>query len=411
MHDGARTAALSMVVGIRSTKAKTAPPQGCFLLRTRRHTSSHSGRISRFRVTEEGRGEGRGILLPEIEIGFLIATISPISPFAADTRPLTRRHLSTHVGLSPFAHRSTLAWPVLRLGDHLCSPSSTSTTTERQMTTSTSHIQSRNDIFSTSWSSSDSLVPAPPAQPAGDLIRRRTTGAAWRRPRTVPPRADSIFPSPEPAPEIHFTQHTAGSVREPPELRLRIEPADTDITPSPQSSRTSSFFDVSPSTGLPSARPPASPYSTQSISTTSLTGTSSSTNPSLAASLPSPPPTRPLTPIQLHFAPRPELKLGQGRFSQVYLAACREIGVPEGGGWRVCVVKRLEADEDSQALGLREAWFLKQLRAGGILGADGDKRGKEYITRLLGVEVEEKEASLHVASRLGSITNRSSLPL
>lgn len=268
------------------------------------------------------------------------------------------------------------------------------------MTTSTSRTPSRNDIFSTSWSSSDSLVPAPPVQAVSDLIRRRTTGQAWRRPRTIPPRADSIFPSPEPAPKIHFVQQTAGSVREPPELRLRIELADTDITPSPQSSRTSSFFDVSPSTGLSPARHPASPYSTQSISTTSLTGTGSSTNPSLAASLPSPPPTKPLTPIQLRFSPRPELKLGQGRFSQVYLAACRELGVLEGGGWRVCVVKRLEADEDSQALGVREAWFLNQLRGGGGLG--GEERGKEYITRLLGVEVEEKEASIHVASRLGS---------
>ncbi|KDN47475.1 hypothetical protein RSAG8_03615, partial [Rhizoctonia solani AG-8 WAC10335] len=113
--------------------------------------------------------------------------------------------------------------------------------------------------------------------------------------------------------------------------------------------------------------------------------TSSSTNPSLAASLPSPARTKPLPQIQLEFTPRPELQLGQGRFSKVYLAAYRKADDPKKS--HICVVKRLEPDDDSQALGIREAWFLRQLR-------DGSHRGEQYITRLLGVEVDENEISV-----------------
>ncbi|QRV73167.1 aurora kinase [Ceratobasidium sp. AG-Ba] len=231
---------------------------------------------------------------------------------------------------------------------------------------------SRNDIFSTSWQSSESLVPALP--PSSDLVRRRTTGPAWRRPRKSPPHADSIFP--EPDARINLG-HSPPPI--PPALHLQTE---LDATPSPLSSaRTSSFFDISPNTGL---FPPPSPYSTRSISTASLS--SSSTNPSLAASLPPSPPTcTPLQPVQLRFTPRPEFKLGQGRFSKVYLASCRVRTVDDK--WRVCVVKRLEPDDESQALGLREAWFLRQLRA----SASDTHPGQHFITRLLAVEVEEKE--------------------
>ncbi|KAG8710522.1 hypothetical protein FRC08_017052 [Ceratobasidium sp. 394] len=247
---------------------------------------------------------------------------------------------------------------------------------------------SRNDIFSTSWQSSDSLVPAPPPV---DLVRRRTTGPAWRRPRKSLPPTDTD----ELAPKINLGDtippHAEPIIRTVPGLRLQTsELADADIAPlSLSSSRTSSFFDISPNTGLfpPQRYPPTSPYSTRSVSTTSLTGTtSSSTNPSLAASLPpSPPP--PLAPIQLRFSPRPELKLGQGRFSQVYLAASRQ----PSRDWRVCVVKRLEPDEESQALGLREAWFLRQLQT--CVPAGESHPGQSFITRLQGVEVEEKEVS------------------
>ncbi|KAJ1309210.1 hypothetical protein OPQ81_004879 [Rhizoctonia solani] len=237
---------------------------------------------------------------------------------------------------------------------------------------------SRNDIFTTSWLSSDSLVPAP-APPTTDLGRRKTTGPAWRRPRTIPPPVDTIFPLADPSPQVNVSHglHRGGSLREPPSLRLQTELQDVVAGSSPQS-RTSSFFDVSPNTGL--AAP--SLYSTRSLSTSY---TSSSTNPSLAASLPSPAYTKPLPQIQLEFTPRPEFQLGQGRFSKVYLSSYRTTGDPKES--HICVVKRPEPDEDSQALGLREAWFLRQLR-------DGSHRGEEYITRLLGVEVEENEASL-----------------
>ncbi|CEL63846.1 Aurora kinase C OS=Mus musculus GN=Aurkc PE=1 SV=1 [Rhizoctonia solani AG-1 IB] len=238
---------------------------------------------------------------------------------------------------------------------------------------------SRNDIFTASWLSSDSLVPAP-APPTTDLARRRTTGPAWRRPRTVPPPVDSIFPS-NSAPPVHVSHglHRGGSLREPPSLRLQTELENDPTGPSPQSqsSRTSSFFDVSPTTGLTTS----SPYSTRSVSTSY---TSASTNPSLAASLPSPIHTKPLPHLHLEFIPRPEFKLGQGRFSKVYLAAYR---APEDSNKsHICVVKRPEPDNDSQALALREAWFLRQLR--------GDSHsGEEFITRLLGVEVDENEIS------------------
>ncbi|KAG8751689.1 hypothetical protein FRC12_012305 [Ceratobasidium sp. 428] len=247
---------------------------------------------------------------------------------------------------------------------------------------------SRNDIFSTSWQSSESLVPAPPAPQ--DLMRRRTTGPAWRRPRKSPPRAINVFPPDQPG--INLGQPVPPA---PPGLRLQTELADADITPSPlSSSRTSSFFDVSPNTGL--FPPPISPYSTRSVSTAS---SCSSTNPSLAASLPpSPPLSQSLPPIQLRFAPRPELKLGQGRFSQVYVAAYRQ----PTRDWRVCVVKRLEPDEESQALGLREAWFLRQLRTS---SADKTHLGQRFITKLLGVEVEENEVKPLALSHARSVSD------
>ncbi|KAH7343238.1 kinase-like domain-containing protein [Rhizoctonia solani] len=238
---------------------------------------------------------------------------------------------------------------------------------------------SRNDIFAASWLSSDLPVPAP-APPTTDLARRRTTGPAWRRPRTVPPPVDSIFSSgPASTTTVSHGLHRGGSLREPPSLRLQTEIQDAVAGPSPQSqsSRTSSFFDVSPTTGLSAS----SPYSTRSVSTCY---TSSSTNPSLAASLPSPVSVKSLPQIHLEFTPRPELQLGQGRFSKVYLAAYRTTDDPKKS--HICVVKRPEPDEDSQALGLREAWFLRQLR-------DGSHREEEYITRFLGVEVDENEIS------------------
>ncbi|CAE6422482.1 unnamed protein product [Rhizoctonia solani] len=238
---------------------------------------------------------------------------------------------------------------------------------------------SRNDIFTTSWLSSDPLAPAP-APPTTDLARRRTTGPAWRRPRTVPPPVDTIFPSNSaPPPNVSHGLHRGGSLREPPSLRLQTELEHDATGPSPhsQSSRTSSFFDVSPSTCLAAS----SLYSTRSVSPSY---TSSSTNPSLAASLPSPVHTKSLPQLQLEFIPHPEFKLGQGRFSKVYLAAYRTPNDPKKS--HICVVKRPEPDDDSQALGLREAWFLRQLR-------DGTHREEEFITRLLGVEVDENEIS------------------
>ncbi|KAF8709698.1 protein kinase, partial [Rhizoctonia solani] len=240
---------------------------------------------------------------------------------------------------------------------------------------------SRNDIFTTSWLSSDSPAPAP-APPTTDLARRRTTGPAWRRPRTVPPPVDTIFPSSSaPTANLSHTLHRGGSLRGPPSLRLQTELKNDPTGPSPQSqssqsSRTSSFFDVSPSTG-PAAPSPL--YSSRSVSTSY---TSSSTNPSLAASLPSPVHTKPLPHLQLEFVPHPEFKLGQGRFSKVYLAAYRTPESPKKS--HICVVKRPEPDEDSQALGLREAWFLRQLR-------DGSRREEEFITRLLGVEISTRK--------------------
>ncbi|EUC66264.1 kinase domain protein [Rhizoctonia solani AG-3 Rhs1AP] len=238
---------------------------------------------------------------------------------------------------------------------------------------------SRNDIFSASWLSADSLEPAP-APPTTDLARRRTTGPAWRRPRTIPPPADAIVISSGPAPTVNVSHglHRGGSLREPPSLRLQTEfpAATTGPSPQSQSSRTSSFFDVSPSSGLAAS----SLYSARSVSTSY---TNASTNASLAASLPSPVNTKPLVPIQLEFTPRPELQLGQGRFSKVYLAAYRKI---DDSKEHICVVKRPEPDDDSQALALREAWFLRQLR-------DGSHLEEQFITRILGVEVDENESS------------------
>ncbi|KIO32770.1 hypothetical protein M407DRAFT_241250 [Tulasnella calospora MUT 4182] len=160
---------------------------------------------------------------------------------------------------------------------------------------------------------------------------------------------------------------------------------------------------------------------------------SSNSNPSLSASLPFSASAGPMSvvndpalleSVELRFSPTDDFCLGVGRYSRVYLASYRRgkskserrsvrpptslhdhhgeagsSGIPdeEGDTWNLCAVKKLEEDEESQRLGLREAWFLRQLGSvGSTSGKDGtssDHPGRVRVVRLLGIKRGTDESS------------------
>jgi len=104
--------------------------------------------------------------------------------------------------------------------------------------------------------------------------------------------------------------------------------------------------------------------------------------------------------VQLRFVREDKERyyLGAGRYSRVYLASYRVTqGASSGAGdvplehtavpWKVCAVKVMEKDDESQALGRREAWFLRHL-------AEASRRsnqiGRHSIVTLFGVKREEE---------------------
>jgi len=198
----------------------------------------------------------------------------------------------------------------------------------------------------------------------------------------------------------------------------------TPSVPSPQASRTSSFFDKPTELPLPPLnlgrssslrnRPPPLPLDTGSsnyISSKPSTPRPIDTeplsplhqSPSLPAIADWNPPRPPCSDdISLRLTQRSMYLLGEGRYATVYLASYKkevkgtgrsrnpylygpnvrvtestsnqgdgeeEMEVNEegdgfvGGSWRLCAAKRMAPDRQSQTMGLREAFFLNRLAA------------------------------------------------
>ncbi|KAG9040209.1 hypothetical protein FRB95_000138 [Tulasnella sp. JGI-2019a] len=321
---------------------------------------------------------------------------------------------------------------------------------------------SKNDIFTyASWrpapppASLPQQLDTPPVDPTLTvstantrqlgLGRSKTLGAGWRS--KVRTTLDHQFPIDQPhsfAPSSQddtimatprATSNPLPLLVIPPISPIANENADGRGGGS-SSSKTTSFF------GLPSRfhAPLVSGGSLGSLSasTASLShagsSTHSSSNPSLSASLPFATKTGlapslpvehdPSLDVELRFIPRPEFLLGSGRYSNVYLSAYRdrddhkrgkdvsepscevtESSDPDEEGssrsrWELCAVKQLHEDEESQRLGLREAWFLRQLAAsssgvGSPLNEKASHPGQVHVVRLLGIKREDDSARSH----------------
>jgi hypothetical protein len=277
---------------------------------------------------------------------------------------------------------------------------------------------SKNDIFSTSW-----RVLPPPSLYDGpdqsgpdkiDLLRRSKTLDSGR-PRAVK-GAD-------------FEPHTAKELRRVSDFVpahhkvVSLDHVDTVVPPPKLTNRTSSFFDQYSPTHPPALDPQSSARSTISTASSDSPYTQSS-NPSLLASLPSSPVTSaPLADVDLRLFATREYFLGSGRFSKVFLAAYKYRHEGDDG-WKMCAVKRMEKDPESQALGMREVWFLCTTSSGNgeetvasstsVASKVGDERaedqvqhtdhaghpGKQYLVRLLST----KDTQSVVASTTGTPT-------
>ncbi|KAG8935251.1 hypothetical protein FRC02_008386 [Tulasnella sp. 418] len=180
--------------------------------------------------------------------------------------------------------------------------------------------------------------------------------------------------------------------------------------------RTKSFFESplrhrhhSPVTPSPTYaaydNSPTSPDLTHSTGTSSAstTTTHSTRNPSLSVVLPNASKLMPSseegviedsTFIEAKYFPTSTFAIGSGRYSTVFLGAWRSRGTEDESrraedkessrnDWQICALKRLEDDEESQSLGLREVWFLRHMAAVGA-----SHKGSAYVARLIGTKRE-----------------------
>ncbi|KAG8891028.1 hypothetical protein FRB98_000037 [Tulasnella sp. 332] len=310
-------------------------------------------------------------------------------------------------------------------------------------------MASRNDIFTSSFSVSPFVHYAAPPDPDPvygnasnrQLGRSKTLGAAWRskaRYALDPQLFNHSSPTPISQDDTSMTTPRATPSQLP---MLAISPTTTNTTTTADevgssSTKTSSFFDL-PARFLTPVVTGGS-LGSLSASTASLShaGSSahSSSNPSLSAALPfaadtglakSPPvEDDPSLDVELRLLPRPEFLLGAGRYSNVYLSAYREredhergkdkteplsnvtgSADPEEEGatqrhWELCAVKQLHGDDESQRLGLREAWFLRQLAssAASTRSKSNENKphpGQVHVVRLLGIRREDEAARSH----------------
>lgn len=281
---------------------------------------------------------------------------------------------------------------------------------------------SKNDIFTSSWRASPPPPPLPPAAALhtglNGLGRSKTTGAAWRAKARFALEPDVHQPDFE---DILTTTHASPSL---PVLVIPSDRQESATTGAAQGrdslSRTGSFFDLArrPASAAGSTAThswyhdtPVSPALSTSTATLSHASTYSS-NPSLSATLPFSTDvdgsisalSDPALDVELRFFPTPEYRLGTGRYSRVYLASYRrgrgtnanEEGPDAEGSrdrkqWELCAVKKLDDDEESQRLGLREAWFLRQLASidRKSPSAASPHPGQVRVVRLLGMKKDE----------------------
>ncbi|KAG8983524.1 hypothetical protein FRB90_005923, partial [Tulasnella sp. 427] len=293
---------------------------------------------------------------------------------------------------------------------------------------------------------------------AHGLGRSKTTGSIWRgKVRAALGDPSDIFHSPPLQDMTPRADPMPLLVIPPPEEPSHTDGPHTPDVDHDSSSAgiqhgrlTSSFFDPSPkykkvapplvpTSAYDDSRRPVSPALSTSTSTLSHASTySSNSNPSLSATLPFSASAGPMSvtndpalleSVELRFTPTDGFCLGEGRYSRVYLASYRRgkdrssdvrrsvrsptslhdrvhgdggeeaagsSGMPhEEGAWKLCAVKKLEEDEESQRLGLREAWFLRQL--GSVASTSGkttsENPGKARVVRLLGIKRGSDESS------------------
>lgn len=230
---------------------------------------------------------------------------------------------------------------------------------ESETNQNSSFSSSRNDLY---------LMddPRPPSNPQNNL-------STITRIQQASPRTSSFF---------DVTNLTASP---PPPLRLSTgnEDAPGPSSSAPSSldlSRAATCHDLSPDVSSPVF---STPGQDESISPLHQ-------SPTLPRPLPAPswrpPLPAPAAQVDMRFEPSPSHLLGEGRYSTVYLSSFRRKSRGRsrasyerppsqysdnsinaegdgfvGGSWRLCAAKRMQADRESQTMGLREAFFLDRL--------------------------------------------------
>jgi hypothetical protein len=268
---------------------------------------------------------------------------------------------------------------------------------------------SRNDLFTTSWAPN-----VTPPKPLDD------------RPALATITADITNDSPKTS---SFFDLSASIATPPPPPNLASATAlatfaSSSISPSPLSlSRASSLRTrIPPPLPLPLHLPePSTPTGENDpLSPLHQSPSLTASTPALSSWQPPRPPSS--DDVELRLIPEHTYLLGEGRYAQVFLAACRgdrrgkhphmsasgEINTAGDGyargSWHLCAAKRMAADRESQTMGLREAFFLGRLTNSAprrraispLRSSSSAPHGSVYVVKLIAVkEDRERRASTH----------------
>lgn len=268
-------------------------------------------------------------------------------------------------------------------------------------------VSSRNDLFSTDWSSSagpnvSSSWIARPVASVAEVDTPRPLGSGWAGQREgwqvgaraapsgpVVSKNNLTAPSPViPPPSLGPAPASRAAIdRRRPKIQLALPPSP----PSPIATGlglSSVSTSSNPSTVTHAETLPATPTSPDFR----LPGPSSGAEqvdkvwPTVGGGRG---PTK-----RVRMQPSPEWLLGEGRHADVYLAAFTEDAEPSARAqWQLCAAKRLYADRESQLAGLGEAVVLSKLAApqgptaGSALSSYAE-RGAPHVLKLYGVQDE-----------------------